>query len=77
MACALFVATRPLTAVYDVYIVCVDCERCSTAWSTVSIGFESQDGNRGQQIEYGDIPPDSTQFFIPAECHTYDANIHH
>lgn len=46
------------------------CKRCTTAWSTVSIGFEDQSGLRGQQLEYGDIPDDGTAYFIQAACHT-------
>ena len=42
------------------------CKHCSTAWSTVSVGFEDQSGLRGQQIEYGDIPDDGTAYFIPS-----------
>lgn len=46
------------------------CKHCSTAWSTVSIGFEDQSGLRGQQIEYGDIPDDGSSYFVPANCHS-------
>ena len=45
---------------------CRYCKHCSTAWSTVSVGFEDQSGLRGQQIEYGDIPDDGTAYFIPS-----------
>lgn len=46
------------------------CKHCSTAWSTVSIGYEDQSGLRGQQLEYGDIPDDGSSYFIPANCHS-------
>eukprot|EP01051_Picozoa_sp_SAG22_P002491 SAG22_NODE_111_length_19607_cov_12.696637_18_plen_817_part_00 len=38
--------------------------------STVSIGYESHDGETGVQISWGLIPPTGTTYHIPTVCHT-------